>query len=177
MSDVATAPRTGLTLLAGGYRYPDADQARQLTAAADGLPPAAAQSWDRFTRALRSLAPAEREELFTRTLDLNPVAAPYVGYQLYGEDYRRGAFMATMSRELARLGLEPHGELPDHLGCVLRYLAAAEAPSAEVVDGTAQALRSMARQLSGVDRDNPYRHLVQATLAAVAACPAREDVP
>lgn len=173
MTSVASPPLSGLALLAEGYRYPDAAMEPLLSEAPDGLPAAAAQAWTRFTRALGGLAPGRREELFTRTLDLNPVAAPYVGYQLYGEDYRRGAFMATMSRELARLGLGEEGELPDHLGCVLRYLAAAEeateAPAREVVDVTAQALRSMARQLAGVDRANPYRHLVRATQAALAA--------
>jgi len=49
--------------------------------------------------------------------------------------------------------------------------------SREVVEGTAQALRSMARQLSGIDRDNPYRHLVQATQAAVAAGEVRKEAP
>lgn len=166
-----------MALLAEGYRYPDDAQERALASPPEGLPAAAGTDWIRFARTLARLTPGAREELYTRTLDLNPVAAPYVGYQLYGEDYRRGAFMATMSSELGRLGLEPDGELPDHLTCVLRYLATAETPAAEVVDGTARALRSMARQLAGIDGSNPYRHLVQATQAVVAACRRGKDVP
>lgn len=167
----------GLALLAEAYRYPDAAQASLLAHAPASLPAAAAGAWRRFARALAGMPLASREELYTRTLDLNPVAAPYVGYQLYGEDYRRGAFMATMSRVMDRLGLEPGDELPDHLACVLRYLAATSTPEGEVVDGTARALRSMARQLAGVDRENPYRHLVQATQAAVAVLETRRDTP
>ena len=46
------------------------------------------------------------EELHTRTLDLNPPAAPYVGYQTWGESYQRGAFLAKMNRALAETGMD-----------------------------------------------------------------------
>src|ERR1035441_8882660 len=41
--------------------------------------------------------PAERiEEIYAGTFDLQPLCYPYIGYQLFGEEYRRGIFMALL---------------------------------------------------------------------------------
>ena len=162
-----TPPVAALDLLAEGFLYPDPERAAQLQQPARGLPAACRTSWTRFVESVRRLEGSGWEELYTRTLDLNPVAAPYVGYQIYGEDYRRGAFMARMSAELERLDIPSSGELADHLAPVLRYLARVEPLPADVLDTTRQALASMAKQLEGIDRTNPYRHLVRAARAAV----------
>lgn len=164
MTPVATP---ALDLLADAFLYPDPVRARRLGLPARSLPTACRGSWTRFTEAVQRLEPSAWEELYTRTLDLNPVAAPYVGYQLFGEDYRRGAFMAEMMREQERLDVDSDGELADHLAPVLRYLARASAPSEQVIERTREALTKMARQLEIIDRANPYRHLVRATQAAL----------
>ena len=52
------------------------------------------------------LSLGEWEELHTRTLDLNPPAAPYVGYQIWGDSYQRGAFLAKMNRALVEAGVD-----------------------------------------------------------------------
>jgi nitrate reductase delta subunit len=43
-----------------------------------------------FVQALLPLSQGELEELYTRTLDLNPEIAPYLGYQMWGDSYKRG---------------------------------------------------------------------------------------
>lgn len=165
--DTAASPVAPLELLAEAFLYPDAHRARRLAQPARGLPASSRTSWTRFAEAVGRLEHSAWEELYTRTLDLNPVAAPYVGYQLYGEDYRRGAFMADMARELERLGVATDDELSDHLAPVLRYLARCEPPTEALIEQTREALKIMARQLGTIDRTNPYRHLVRATDAAL----------
>ncbi len=157
-----------LELLAEAFLYPDPDRAQRIAQPAHGLPTASRASWTRFTEAVGRLEPSAWEELYTRTLDLNPVAAPYVGYQLFGEDYRRGALMAELTRDLEQAEVPTDGELADHLAPVLRYLARREPTDETRVAQTRQALAIMARQLEGIDRSNPYRHLVRATDAALA---------
>ena len=44
-----------------------------------------------FSTGLIRLPLGASEELHARTLDLNPPAAPYVGYQTWGESYRAAA--------------------------------------------------------------------------------------
>jgi len=124
---------------------------------------------DRFAAFLKQvgrLSLEEWEELATRTLDLSPAAAPYVGFQIWGESYQRGAFMAKLSRAMAGLGIDPAGELPDHLVPVLRYLAVADPPLPELAERLKPALERMIAILREKERGNPYIHVYEAALAA-----------
>ena len=82
----------------------------------------------RFLDEVAPLGLGEWEELHTRTLDLSPQFVPYVGHSVWGESYKRGAFMAELNREMAAAGMDLYGELPDHLEPVLRYLDLVEEP-------------------------------------------------
>jgi len=66
--------------------------------------------------------PADLEELYTRTFDVNPVSSLETGWHLFGEDYNRGAFLVRMRGLLRECGIEEGAELPDHLESVLRLL-------------------------------------------------------
>lgn len=122
-----------------------------------------------FVKKIGRLSLAQWEELATATLDLNPAAAPYVGFQIWGESYQRGAFMAQLNRALAELDIDPAGELPDHLVPVLRYLAATDRPLPELAGHLQTALGRMIAILQEKDRNNPYLHVYEAALAAVSA--------
>ena len=65
----------------------------------------------------------ELEETYTRTFDVNPSCALEIGWHLYGEDYRRGAFLVQMRQSLAEENLPESGELPDHISHCLLLLA------------------------------------------------------
>ena len=119
-----------------------------------------------FLNGIGRLPLGEWEELHTRTLDLNPPAAPYVGYQTWGESYQRGAFMAKMNRALAEADVDAGGELPDHLAPILRYLAAAADPLPEMVEVLGPALQRMIAALREAESDNPYINLLQAVQAS-----------
>lgn len=62
------------------------------------------------------------QELHTRTFDVQPITSLDIGYTLFGEDYKRGALLANLSREHLRAHNECGAELADHLTNVLRLL-------------------------------------------------------
>lgn len=121
-----------------------------------------------FVKKIARLSLEQWEELATATLDLSPAAAPYVGFQLWGESYQRGAFMAKLNRALAELDIDPGGELPDHLVPVLRYLAATDAPLPELAGHLQTAVGKMIAILREKERGNPYIHLYEAAQAIVS---------
>lgn len=156
-------------VIALGYRYPTPESAARLMAAIDGnLRGASDRHMRRFAERVTALSPGEWEELHTATLDLSPKFVPYVGHVTWGENYRRGEFMADLNGELARAGVELHGELPDHIEPILRYLAVTPAPFADLLEVFPSAVATMHETLERADPDNPYCELVAASVALAA---------
>lgn len=152
-------------VLAEAFCYPSADQRNDLMAGLDAMPAGAARtSLERFLGAISKLSLGEWEELHTRTLDLNPPAAPYVGFQTWGESYQRGVFLSKLNREMLETGVDMDGELPDHLVPVLRYLGAEEKPSPDLLEILVPAIQRMQGVLRKADRDNPYGDLLNGVL-------------
>ncbi|MFV0525380.1 MAG: nitrate reductase molybdenum cofactor assembly chaperone [Acidimicrobiales bacterium] len=155
--------------LAVGFRYPDDEAARRLRKAVGRVPDGPVrQAFRSFVDAVTALDLAAWEELHTTTLDLNPRFAPYVGHAIWADNYQRGAFMAELAEAQARLGVDPAGELPDHVEPILRYLAMADPPLTSLAEVLPRALGQMRRALVTVEPDSPYRHLLDAGLALVA---------
>lgn len=127
----------------------------------------AKQKLERFLRQVEELSLGEWEELYTRTLDLTPTTAPYVGFAVYGESYQRGELLATLVRAYREMGLDPGSELPDHLANVLRYLARCQAPLPELLEILPKALSEMQRTLKTLDAKNPYLLVLEAVQEAV----------
>jgi len=127
----------------------------------------------RFFGEIEQLSPAGWEELHTRTLDLAPIFAPYVGFVIFGENYQRGEFMAGLKGAQDEAGIDRRGELPDHLEPVMRYLEAVDLPFPGLVEVFAQAVAKMKKTLQEAEADNPYRHV----LAAAAEAAERLEVP
>ena len=154
-----------LALLAEGFAYPRPGRIDELRRAFDRLRSGGARKrFARFIDAMSELSLAEWEELHTRTLDLGPLFAPYVGYVTWGDNYHRGEFMAELKVAQELAGVETSGELPDHLDPVLRLLAVADPAPASLLEALPKALDKMRSELKDAERDNPYRHL----LAAIA---------
>ena len=118
-----------------------------------------------FVKQIAKLSLSEWEELCTRTLDLSPAAAPYVGFQVWGESYQRGEFMSKLNRHMYELDIDPAGELPDHMVPVLRYLGVADEPLPELMENFEPAVERMIGILREKDRRNPYISLFEAALA------------
>lgn len=80
-----------------------------------------------FYEYAKTLSPGRLEEVYTGTFDLDAACHPYVGYHLFGETYKRSAFMVELKERYKAQGFEsPENELPDHLSILLRFLSFTE---------------------------------------------------
>jgi nitrate reductase delta subunit len=108
----------------------------------------------------------QMQEIYTRTFDLQPACYPYVGYHLFGEDYRRGLFMSGLKRHYLSSGFSTDKELPDHLAVMLRFLA--QSPQDKENDGLLHECLILALEkmlARGVRKgDNPYGTILKALL-------------
>lgn len=157
-------------VVAMAYHYPTPTALEELSAAVDSsLEGATRRLMGRFIDDISELELGRWEELHTTTLDLSPLFVPYVGHVTWGENYRRGEFMADLKRDMRRAGVDLGGELPDHIEPVLRYIAATSEPRADLVAVLPEAVRKMASALDTADSKNPYRHVLAATLNVVDA--------
>ena len=78
----------------------------------------------------------ELQERYSAVFDFAPTRTLDLGYQLFGETYKRGVFLVLMKEISASHGIDPGAELPDHLPNVLRLLAdlSAEEEPRELAD-------------------------------------------
>lgn len=154
------------SLLAKAFTYPHPGLLEELEAglAEAGKGPGR-NGLSSFVRKVEAISLAEWEELCTRTLDLSPAAAPYIGFQVWGESYQRGEFMSRLNRHMFELDIDPEGELPDHITPVLRYLGVADPPLPELLENFETAVDRMVATLRAKDRSNPYILLFEAALA------------
>jgi nitrate reductase delta subunit len=165
---------TGFEAVAMALRYPGPGRLQELRETWEALPGGPVRRHLlKFLGEIEKLSPAGWEELHTRTLDLAPIFAPYVGFTIWGENYQRGEFMAAVKVAQDEIGIDRDGELPDHLEPVLRYLAATDQPFPGLVEVFPQALTKMQKTLKEAESDNAYRHV----LAAGAAAAERLEVP
>jgi nitrate reductase molybdenum cofactor assembly chaperone NarJ/NarW len=120
-----------------------------------------------FLNEVQKMTLGEWEELYTRTLDINPPSAPYIGFQIWREGYQRGTFLSQMNRALYMEGISSEGELPDHLLPVLRYLDSSQHPLPELMDALPPAIKRMQATLRKADPANPYNFLLEAVAQLV----------
>lgn len=167
-------PAAAWLLLSEAFRYPGPGLLAALAGGAAALPSGSTRElFAAFLREIGGLSLGEWEELYTRTFDLDPRVAPYIGYHIWGDGYRRGEFMAALSAALAEAGVPAAGELPDHLAPVLCYLGSTAppwpgqrpAPLPELVSVLEPALERMAEALCKAEPDNPYARLIAAVQA------------
>ena len=156
-------------VVAQAFQYPTPSTAADLETAVDAsLQGVLRRHLRAFLTEIGRLELGRWEELHTSTLDLSPLFVPYVGHVVWGDNYRRGAFMADLKAAMADAGVDLRGELPDHVEPVLRYLAAVEEPMVDLVDVFPGAVADMERALTTADPGNPYRHVLAAVVALSA---------
>jgi nitrate reductase delta subunit len=110
-----------------------------------------------LARHMEAVSESDLEELFTRTFDINPQCTLELGWQLYGEDYNRGAFLVRMRELMREKGVEEGTELPDHIMHVLPVLG--RMSREEASDFSLRfALPAVNKMLEGFsDNENPFR--------------------
>ncbi len=159
--NVATAGTAAVVAL--GLRYPTEESLAMMRTAVATLPGGrAAKELRRFVSEIDGRSLAELEELYTRTFDLSPLVVPYVGHLAWGDSYRRGEFMADMKAAMRQVGVDPGGELPDHLEPILRYLTAVDEPHPDLAEILVPAIVKMEKMLRKAEPTNPYRRVLAA---------------
>ncbi len=111
--------------LAAVFAHPRPSYLKDLTTAIAAFEheyPKAAEQLREFERLLPTGDALALEELFTRTFDVQPITSLDVGYTLFGEDYKRGALLANLSREHTMAKNICGAELADNMSNVLRLL-------------------------------------------------------
>ena len=155
-----------LELLAGLLEYPGApfEHAREAMRA-DPETASLARSFDPLDR-------TALEETYTRTFDLNGETSLYVGHHLFGEDWRRGLFLAGLKHSYGESGFPSGSELPDHLPLLLRYIARRERDQErdEEIDELIQdcVIPALSHLLTTLrDDENPYRAALEMILRSL----------
>ena len=82
--------------------------------------PEAASAIKRFVARVDGPPLAELEERYSAVFDFHPARTLDLGYQLFGETYKRGVFLVRMKEAALAHAIDTAAELPDHLPNVLR---------------------------------------------------------
>ena len=129
--------------------------------------PEATKTLEKFADAMEQHSLQRTQELYTTTFDMQPVCYPYVGYHLFGESYKRGAFMAQLNEAYHACSYSAGQELPDHLSVILRYLGLnpnnrhGDFGQVLITDGVIPALEKMLKVFDA-GSENPYAGLLSA---------------
>ncbi len=173
-----------LARFADALDYPGADLVERLdacfaSAAAESAEAAALLA--RFRTFVLATDAGRLEELYTTAFDMKEGSAPYLGAHLFGDDPRRGPFLAGLAASYRSRSFSAGSELPDHLGVVLRYLAlhGGDEEGADLLAlATLPAVAAMSEELGR--QAHPWEPLLGALLLAVrsrAADRAGNDSP
>lgn len=115
-----------------------------------------------FRSKVESLSVVALQELYTQTFDLNPVCTLEVGYHLFGENYKRGIFLANLRETESPFELGQDRQLPDYLPVLLRLLERLEPSEIRhdlIVECLLPALHKMIDALEKAK--NPYGYLLK----------------
>lgn len=97
----------------------------------------------------------QMEEVYTAVFELDATCHPYIGFHLFGESYKRSAFLLGLKELYQPYAIECGVELPDHLAVMLRFLSVNEdlAETEEIIHCALQpALKKM---LKSKDEEPP----------------------
>jgi nitrate reductase delta subunit len=108
--------------LADLLEYPDRHWQENLSRNVQAAGAENAAECAEFGRLLEGVSLEALQEHYTRTFDLNPVCALEIGYHLFGENYKRGIFLARLREAESPFALGQERQLPDFLPVVLRLL-------------------------------------------------------
>lgn len=142
--------------------------------------PESTTALERFSSDLKKCTLEQLQELYTATFDMQPVCYPYVGYQLFGESYKRGAFMAQLNNAYSALGYSAGQELPDNLSVILRFLSLdgdnrqVEFSQTLMDEGLSPALEKMLQAFDGESK-NPYAKLLEALRSLIISIPRKDS--
>jgi len=101
-----------------------AGKAAECAALIGAAQPEAVALLESFGRFAEQKSLGKLQEVYSGFFDLNSICHPYVGYQLFGENYKRSIFLIGLKKAYRAEGFETGtSELPDRLSIVLRFVA------------------------------------------------------
>jgi nitrate reductase molybdenum cofactor assembly chaperone NarJ/NarW len=116
-----------LGLFADILDYPDpglAHKAAECASLIGGAQPEAAGLLESFHRFAEETPVGKLQEVYSGFFDLNSICHPYIGYQLFGENYKRSIFLIGLKKAYRAEGFEASdSDMPDRLSIVLRFIA------------------------------------------------------
>ena len=155
---------------AGILEYPDASLARSVGDCAAALAQEAPESHAHlieFQNEIADKSPGQLQEMYTNAFDLRPDCTPNLGYHLFGDDSRRGLFLAELKARMQALNIHPGAELPDHISLVLRYVDMAEEEERLCVIEDC-VLPAVSRMVTVIEHsENPYGRVLRALLCLI----------
>ena len=112
-ADILDYPAPGLT-----------EKAAECAALIGSAQPEAAALLENFRSFTAEKSIGKLQEVYSGFFDLNSICHPYVGYQLFGENYKRSGFLLGLKKAYRDEGFEADpSEIPDRLSVVLRFAA------------------------------------------------------
>jgi nitrate reductase molybdenum cofactor assembly chaperone NarJ/NarW len=120
-----------------------------------------------FQNAIAENSLGQLQEVYTNAFDLRPDCTPNLGYHLFGDDGRRGLFLAELKGRMEIRGIRLGVELPDHITLLLRYvdIADEEERLPVIEDCLLPAVARMVEVLK--PSGNPYEHALSALLSLI----------
>jgi len=123
--------RRGLVLFADLLDYPDlglTDKVVECEALFGSTVPDATALLNDFRSFTEENQIDKLEEIYSGFFDLNAVCHPYLGFQLFGENYKRSSLMLGLLDSYRAEGFQAlPNDLPDRLSNVLRFIAHSKA--------------------------------------------------
>jgi nitrate reductase molybdenum cofactor assembly chaperone NarJ/NarW len=150
------------------FDYPDPSLPARVEACipeVTGFLPGATRFLEDFQRSLQELGISRLQEAYTSVFDFQPECTLNLSYHLFGEDQRRGIFLAKLKELYQVSGIETGTELPDHLYYLLRYVAIdlkSEESKAIINDCLLPAISNILQGMRG--KSDPYRSLLNGLL-------------
>lgn len=114
------------SLLSNLFRYPDAAFVENINSIQQFLNTnykEAGKELERFTKWVNETDLYKQEELFTKTFHIQAICYLDLGYVLFGEDYKRGDFLANMKVEQEKMNVDLENELADNILNVLKLIS------------------------------------------------------
>ncbi len=121
--------RDHYSLLANLLRYPEEDFMGHLKKSQEFLDefyPEAGNELRPFSEYMSNCPLDNRQELFTKTFDVQPICYLDLGYVMFGEDYKRGAFLLNMKGEQQKINNDCGTDLPDNICNVMDLMTISE---------------------------------------------------
>lgn len=121
--------RDHYTLLANLFKYPEENfklHVKENQDFIDKYYSEAGKELQIFSEYIHNHSLNEERELFTKTFDVQPICYLDLGYVMFGEDYKRGAFLLSMQSEQYKINNDCGTDLSDNICNVLTLMAKSE---------------------------------------------------